>query len=446
MKANARARTLPRPAGDSAVSSVVSAVLVFSLFSTAFVMWNVTQYPGWVEDREANHQSVVRQALAQAQGDLERLSTSGQAGPVTTTVPLAARPIPMLGGVPGSGRLHLEDGVSFGASFTSPRLHVAGGAAAGTPTASPQTVAGIHGLHHLHLSLDSSSVTGQNDQAWVQATLFDGSTSFTARLVHGGSSVVPECSGRGIVVRVTTDAGTRDTVLLCEAGASLTGFTVDLLEPRFGLAGRMGDMEPDHSLTVDAGSGGGGGVTADGRFLATWSDEDGNTRVAGSGTSTPGYGVQRDGSRLVFEPSRAEATPESLSWQLGGVVAEQAEAAGVTVAPELALAVDGTTGYLRWTVTHLTGTGDLTGGSGTLQVTHETTSDVVLSATGASITLTTPSAAAWRSHLAAQALAAGATDATVLGTGDEARLELGSGTVTEWVLHLRVIDARVSLR
>lgn len=446
MKANARARTAPRTGGESAVSSVVSAVLVFSLFSTAFVMWSVTQYPGWVEDRETNHQAAVRQALAQAQGDLERLSASEQTGPVTATLPLAARPIPLFGGVPSSGRLHLEDGVSFDATFTAPRLHVAGGGVAGTPTAGPQTVTGIHGLHHLHLGLDSASVTAKEDQAWVQATLFDDDTTFTARLIHGGSSVVAECSGRGIVVRVSTDAGTRDTVVLCESGAALAGFTVDLLDPRFGLAGRLGDLSAGHSLTVSEGQGGGGGVSATGRFLATWSDEDGNTRVAGSGTSTPGFGVLREGARLVFEPSRSEATPESLAWEHGAVVAQQDGAAGITVEPDLALAVDGSTGYLRWTVTRLSGTGDMTGGSGTLQVTHESTSDVVLSATGAGITLTTPSAAAWRSHLSALVQSTGTTDATVSGTGDEARLELASGTVTEWVLHLRVVDARASLR
>lgn len=445
MKANARA-VARRADRDAAVSSVVSAVLVFSLFSTAFVMWSVTQYPGWVEDREANHQAALRQALSQAQGDLEQLSASDQSGPVTTTLPLSARPIPVLGGVPGGGRLRVEDGVAFDASFTSPRLHLAGGGVAGAPTASPQTVTGIQSLQHLHVALDSAGVSAQDSQAWVQATLFDAGTTLTARLVHGGSNVVDDCSGRGITVRVTTDAGSRDTLVLCEAGTALTDFTVDLLEPRFGLAGSLGDLTPGHSLTVSTGTGGGGGVSATGTFLATWSDADGNTRVAGTGTSTPGYSILREGARLVFDPARAEATPESLSWQLGAVVAEQGDAAGLAVAPHFALAVDGTTGYLRWTVTHLTGSGDLTGGSATVQVAHGSTNEVVLTATGADLVLTTPSAAAWRSFLSSQAQAAGATDAVVSGTGDEARLTLGAGTVTQWVLHLRVIDATVTVR
>lgn len=445
MKANAHARR--HTAGDDrAVSSVVSAVLVFSLFSTAFALWSTTQFPGWVEDREANHQNAVREALAQAQGSLEQLSSSDQAGPVTLPIALSARPIPLLGGVPTAGRLHMEPGLVFDASFTAPRLHVAGSGAAGTPTAAPQTVTDVHTLQNLHVSLDSTSVAGQNDQAWIEATLYDATTTLSARLIHGGSNVVESCGGSGVAVRVTTDAGSRDSTLLCDAGSSLTDFTVDLLEPRYGLAGRLGDLTSGFSLDVDTGAGGGGGVGADGTFLATWSDADGHTRVVGSGTSVPGYTILRTGSRLVFEPSRAEAVPESLSWQFGGVVADQGNARGVTISPDLAIAVDGTTGTLRWTLTHLSGTGDVTGGDGSIQVLHDSTSEVVLSATGAELVLTTPTAAAWRNLLSAQVQAAGASDATVSGTGTEARLSLATGTVTQWVLHLRVIDANVSIR
>ncbi len=444
MKANRTPRAL-RP-DTEAVSSVVSAVLVFVLFSTAFGMWMFTQFPTWVEDRETSHQYAVRDALADIQSGLERLSASESAGPVTAAIPLAGRPIALLGGVPANGHLFVEDGSNFDATFTAPRLHIAGDDVAGTPTASPQTITNIEVLNHLHLSLDTTNVNNANSQAWMQASLSDGTTTFTARLVHAGTDTIPSCSGRGIALTVTTSTGTRQHTILCEPGPAVTDFTVDILDSKYGLVGRLGDLDT-FSLSITTGSSGGGAPSASGTFLAVW-NTDGHTQVAGTGTSSPGYTVTRTGARVTFEPSRARATPEALSWEFGAIVAHQKDADGHSLAPSIDMAIVNGVGTLRWTLTHLTGSGDLSGGgTGTLEVTHQQTDEVVLSATAAQIALDTPGAASWRNELAATIIAAGASsDAAITGTGNDATLTLTSTTVTEWVLQLRIIDASVSLR
>ncbi len=444
MKANQAQRRLSSE--SSGVSSVVSAVLVFALFSSAFGMWMFTQFPTWVADRESNHQDSVRAGFADLQAGIERLSASDSAGPISASVPLTARQIPLLGGIPTSGHLFMETGVDFAAAFTGPRLHVIGDAAAGTPTAAPQTITGVETLTHLHLSLDSSIIVNGDDQGWIRAQLTDGTRTFTATLIHGGSTIVPDCAGRGIALSVTTDTGTRQHTLLCDAGAGVTDFTVDILEIRFGFAGRLGELDP-FSIAITTGQSGSGSPTGSGTFLAVW-NTDGHNQVAGTGTSTPGYALSRSGSRLSFEPSRAEATPESLAWEYGAVTAHQRNADGLSMTPSMDLAIVNGVGTLRWTLTQLTGSGDLSGaGSATVEVTHQQTDEVVLSAAGATLTLDTPGAAAWRSELSAVIQAAGAgSDATVSGTGTEAILTLSSATVSEWVLQLRIIDASVNLR
>jgi hypothetical protein len=101
---------------------------------------------------------------------------------------------------------------------------------------------------------------------------------------------------------------------------------------------------------------------------------------------------------------------------------------------------------LSWTLVDLAGSGAIGGATdATVTIGHTASTDILLTATGATFTVTSPSAAAWRAFLSDQVLVLGAgTAVTVGGSGDTATLTLAaSGGVSIWNIHLRLIQGTV---
>ncbi|HLF16721.1 MAG TPA: hypothetical protein VI796_04735, partial [Candidatus Thermoplasmatota archaeon] len=128
MKAN-RAPRLRQ--ADEAVSSVVAAVLLFALFTTAFALWTLTTLPQWIADREERHMETVKERFDTLKAGLDAVSGTGSTAPVSAPIPLAAEKVALLQRSPATGRLAFVDGLSATASFTSPELFLVGGQAAG---------------------------------------------------------------------------------------------------------------------------------------------------------------------------------------------------------------------------------------------------------------------------------------------------------------------------
>lgn len=457
--------TRGRSDGEPGVSSVVSAVLVFVLFTTAFVLWTMQTLPDWEADREHAHQREVSEGLGGLKSALEGLSARRDAGPVTAVVPLGTPPIPLLQTTEATGELEVFTGPSgFAASLNfgaTPGVYLSEGSAVASPTApttSPPCSAGtrcVQSLEALVVGLATTGGTGAGS-ATLTLTATDSSvpaSTVTATLTHVGQG--PDCNGE---VRLVA-AGT-PFPLLCGVGATLgsaaTPYRVDLLDPTKGFGAALSRLKAPYSLTFVTSTTGSGGFAAS-TYTATWLDSSGIERVAGTGVATAKPVPDLSGGRLAFTPRYQQFPQQALSFEGGAVLAsESAARQAVIVDPSFTLRVQDGVGYLRWTLVQLSGSGQLSGSdAATVQLTHLSSQDLVV-ATPASCspcltaTLTTPNAAGWNSFFSVQSLAAGAGSSAAAGSGATGQLTLSSGggqpVTGGWVLHLRVISAEAKVR
>lgn len=444
-------------ARDEGVSSVVAAVLVFSLFSTAFLLWSINQLPDWIEGREKNHLDGVRQSFAALQASTERMSSNDDPGPVTQGITLSAPAIPLLQGSTIGGSLKVETGFNVTGSFANTALHVVGGTAAGGPSAPlSESATAIQSLETLLLRFTSSGVDN-NDWAWVQMNAVDGGgDSVTARVVftknNGGTEPTIHCSSDEVRMEVTTPLGGAKNILIdCGDFADDLDLTeLDLLERRFGIASGLDQLAPGYAISWTNGGGGNGGgdpgSAAGSQFAAVWQDAFGTTRVAGNGLAAA-YALDESGSRLLYDGNPEQHPDQDISWEGGAVAIAQENRAVLSFEPSFVIDTVGAEGFLRWTLTTLTGESGLSGnGEATVAVTHGGTTDVVFTTTGGTIDIESDAASGWARFWTDEIAAAAATNVTVGQSGNIASLVLeDGGTVTAWTVHLRIISASVQV-
>lgn len=450
----ARGRRRPgQDAADSGVSSIVAAVLLLALFTTAFTLWSISTLPGWIADREEAHAQGTEEAFRALQASAEALSASDDVGPSSVTVDLGASRVPVLQRVSASGELGMAGSVRWQADFTGEGVLVANGATGVLPTeavtdGTGDTLAGVYDLEALVVFLETEGL-GNKEMTWVDivATDADGKT-VQARFVHetadSGNSDAMTAGCRSGELRLEVTSTTVPAIdytqaLLCSVADRLTGYTIDLARDFFPFKDGLDGLEAPYTIHVEESDG-----RAQASFGAVYVDSDGASQGVGSGTAGE-LALDETSAVLGFDPGYQQFAGPGPTWELGGLVLEQAD--GMAVASSrFDLAVDGPRGTLDWTVVVLGGSDGQAGdGPVSVQVRHASTRDVLLTAGAADFTVASDHAAAWRSFLEDRVLLAGAEDsATVSGSGTAARLQLG-GAVTEWTIHLRVIRVEVAI-
>lgn len=427
----------------------MSAVLLVALFTTAFAIWTFTTLPTWVAQREANHQGEAQEAFGRLRGDLDSLVAQGEPGPVGTGFDLGPARVPLLQRAGAQGTLRYEDGFAIQAAFTGAVLHLQDGAAIGIPDepAGGTPITGVHALEAFSLRLQSSGVQGGatgglGQEARVQVVANDGTAQVTAQLAHTDDASSVGCDSSGLVLRITSPTLTRTVPLLCQVGSAIPEYTLDLLDqPLFVLA--MRDLDNDYSLTVTTAA---VSATSTGYYAAVWTDSTGRDQAIGAGSPTA-YSLSESGGRIVLDPRYQRFPSQRVAFDGGAVVAAQDEGRQVMLSdPGFDLSIDGGIGTLRLTVVDLAGSGSRTGADGaTVTLRHDGSTDMLLEATGATVTVTSDYAAAWRQLFADQALLAGASSTVAAsgGSGDTATLTLATdgSTVTTWIVRLQVVEA-----
>lgn len=454
MKANRSARA----ADDEAVSSVVAAVLLFALFSTVVTLWTLTTLPEWKADREQAHAHAVQESFAALDAGLAALSAAKDAGPSTVPVVLGPDPVALVQSAPASGELEMQDEVAVLGTFTGEALHFSDGVAVGEPDEPVDEGAGdvlddVRVLQALVVRLTTGGV-GNGESAWLSVVADDGSAQVTALVTHAGklAGTGPNeagCLNSEVRIEVTLDVPPQPAygskqALLCEVAGDLSGYSLDLASPIYSFIHGVGRLATPYTITLtDAASG--AGASADGYFAAAYVDSDGRARGAGSGEPVEYELVQR-GPRLVYEPAYQSYQNQDVAWEFGATVVSQDDGQ-VVLQPRLDVAVDDGLGRLSWTLVQTGGDGSRAGSDqASVRVEHDHTTDLVLTADGATFTLTTPSAAAWRAYLAGQVLLSGSgSDVAVGGSGDTVTLTLASTTVTGWRIHLRLVEAHLTV-
>ena len=452
LRADARAPRRPRPhapSDDVGVSSVVSAVLLVALFTTAMTIWTFTTLPTWVAEREANHLDGAQESFGRLKADLESLAAQDSPGPAATAVDLGPSKVPLLQGTAARGTLSYEDGFSIQGAFTGAVLHLQDGSAIGIPDepAGGPALTDVHALQAFALRLQSSGVQGGGQEAYVTATATDGTVTVTSSLAHVDDADSVGCSASGLVLRVTssTTGVTRTAPLLCQVSSDIPEYTLDLLaQPLFTVA--MRDLDGGYTLTVTEGA---VSATADGTYAAVWVDSDGHDHAVGAGTPSS-IAIAEDGGRVVLDPRYQRFPSQTLVYDGGAIIAAQGDQQSMRSGPGFEIDVDNGVGSLRWTIVDLAGSGSRSGSDAvTASVRNDDSTDLLLEATGATFTIDSPYAGAWRQLLDDSILVSASEDAaTVGGTGDTATLTLSTGGatgVTSWIIRLHLIDATVTI-
>ena len=436
---------------EAGVSSVVSAVLLVALFTTAMTIWTFTTLPTWVAEREANHLGEAQEAFGRLKGDLESLAAQDSQGPAAMSIDLGPSKVPLLQGTAARGTLSFEDGFAIQAGFTNAFLHLQDGTAVGIPDelAGGSAVTDIQTLQALSLSLTSTGVSSAGQEVWVQAVVSDGASTVTARFTHAFGATGCSQTSIGISFQVTSPAGTRSAPWLCELDSGLTDYPFDLLaQPVFTSALR--ELEGDLTLTVTDDDP--GAVSAGwGEYAAVWTDTSGNDHAIGAGSASS-YTLDEEGGRVIFDPRYQRFPNQVIAFEGGAIIAAQGTGHAMRSDPGFEIGVEGGVGSLRWTIVDLEGSGSRSGSdSVTASIRNDGASDLLLEVTGATFTIDSEYAPAWHQLFDDSILISASEDAaaaTLGAAGDTATLTLATGGatgVTTWIIRLHVIDATVTI-
>jgi hypothetical protein len=437
---------------DPAVSSVVAAVLVFSLIVTASLMYTVNVLPDRIEAREANHQAEVRRALTSLQTALEALSVAGDAGPATQRFELAPEPVPFLQRASASALMEVQPGlVSMAATWPAcTTVHLSNGIAVGAPgqavPASPTLAShsGVASVRSLVAGLVTSGVNG-NTVASMTLTATSSTTTVTAVLRHVANGAQYGCTGAALGLDLSvTGRPTTSQALLCGVGAGLgtagNPYRVDLMAPLYGVAPALSTLPAPYSMTLTS-TAPGAAITA--TYALVYVDANGRSRAVGPGETytTP---LAASGAGVHYKPFPFEYPQQDLFLEGGALVAVQADGQTVVAPPGFRLEEAGGTGFLTWTIVSAQGTGSRSGsGPVSVSVSHASTSDVLLQVPGSvTFTVQTPHAAAWASYFAQARTAAGlnATHVAIVPGSGQVQLTLQGGM--PWTVSLRHITAQ----
>lgn len=434
MKANRKHRTF-RP-DDAAVSAVIGAVLVFGLFSSAFVIWSFTTLPVWIADNEYARNEEAVSSFSSLRNGLGLLAAENSAGPITASFPLSADEVPLLQPAPSVGQISYDSGFSWSASFTSPTSYMVDGVVDGMPgtSANGGSESNVANLQ----VLDIAYTGGAGTSLTITATDGNGdAVTGTLAVTAGGN-----CSTNSLTFTATSDF-TSSSRVSADCVGSLTDYRFNPLDSQHGFANQLNRLAGTFTLDFT--------TSTTSTYDAVYVDGNGVTQVTGSGTVCGGTECDRSitGGRIIFDPISLHAIDQTLVWEGGTIIREQGDGQTIISAPDFDLVVDGTTGHLRWTVIELGGTGAL-GGNGN--------ADVVLTFTGVderlvgtnsdgTIVIQSTYSEAWANYLDSQALVAGATAndfAVDDGTTGQVTITMDTvDDVTQWLVHYRVISATV---
>ncbi|MBI2078938.1 MAG: hypothetical protein HYT80_11310 [Euryarchaeota archaeon] len=418
-------------ARDDAVSTVVSAVLVFALVLMVVAVYTSTMVPDQVSASEARHMRRVSSGLGDLATQLATTASLQREGEFSAQVDLGTAGISSLSFFESSGTLSMEPG-SFFANFLceGPRVIARDGHA--SPGSSFVALGGapveFQSLPVAQLSIDSYTFGATDDTATLAITSGGNAVAtVTFTLVSSTTSI-----------RVTTyDGASRvvvDQPVATNLGATIDSFVLDALDPAFGFASLLADSQGPFLLTSTT-------TTAAVQFYGAFWTEDGTLDVEGEGRDLP-LGFQRtvNPSALVFRSSNAQFLEQTYSLEGGAVVLAQERGQYLSLAP-FSITTAAGQNLLRLSLLNLTGEGQVAGSHrATISATVTDPTISILECTPPTILVSSayPEAwyATWTDALSAAGLAE--SQATLLDELVEVRL---TGT---WIVVLE--EAHVNVR
>ncbi len=427
---------------EEGVSSVVAAMLVFALFTTAFALWTAQSLPEWVEEREHHHNRGVADTFAQLS---VRIGNQHNELGSTYSMRLAPDPVPVVQRAAAVGALSSGVGSQAWLNVSGETVYMDGGEVLGTVNGGPVAVGGTTNIAVEVASIDALLIRLASDNMGrATLSITDGSEVVLVALAKAPAAA--NCAGAGLELVLTTPSATRNHAILCEPGANVD-YTLDVLSAPLPIAAAIASLGPAISLNLavsdlDTGGARNGDL---GYYAMVWRATDGSIQAAGGG-SMQDADTHATGASLAFVPSYAALPDRVVRLDLGGVVSVQDDKAAFASTPPFLLGGTTDAPSLRWTLLDLDVTGSVSGaGSATIDVTVRNRDTTVLRpGSAATIDVVGPAAPAWRAHWETQLILNGfAGMAIVSGSGEHATLSFTNPS--SWTIQATLARATIEV-
>jgi hypothetical protein len=417
---------------DEAVSTVVSAVLVFSLIVVVLSVYASTIVPDQVANAEAGHMRRVASSLGDVAGQIEGTINLHRDGEFASQIELGTTTMPGLAVFRSSGSLSVQQD-SYLATFvcSTPRLLARGGQAAAGSTyvamGGPAfTFSSLVALNLKVTAYDFNTASGTKS-ATVQV-LRQGTPVASVRLTLADSTNS---------IRLTTLDGAGATVftqVLLSNVPLVDSFVVDALAGAYGFKGLLGDAVGPFTMQTST-------TTSAIAAYAVYQDDQGIVSSQGQGRDLVAQ-FQRAlrPSMVVYRSDNSRFIEQTYALQGGALVLDQSNGQVLSLQPFDVAKAPGKQ-QLHLALVNLTGVGYVTGSQhATLSVAVRDTTTSVLQCTNPSALVQSPYPDAWLGAWREALVRQGLDPAQAARSGDvvEARL-LGAWTVV-------LEEARVSVR
>lgn len=426
-----RQRLAPPEAG---VSTVVSAVLVFSLIVVVLSIYTATIVPDRVADAEAAHMRRVASAMGAITGQVVGTVTLNREGDFSTQIELGTTSIPSLSLYRSSGLLSVRQD-SFFANFLCQDAKLIARDGAASPGATFEPLGGdpIEFLSPIAMDVKIGPYTFQppaNHTATFAVTS-EGNPVATLLITLVGY-------GSSNAIKITTyDSANRiivDEFIETGLGDSVDAYTINALLDRYGFRSLLDDAQGRLNLTSST-------TTAGVQAYMVYRTADDTIGVLGQGRDLP-FGFQRTvtPATIEYQSSNNRFVQQTYALEGGAVVLHQVHGEYLSLAP-FSIHRGGGQSLLRFTLINVTGEGQVSGSHDAAvfaSVTHPTVSIVECSPPTLLLSTAYPYAwhAAWTDALATAGLSE--TQAVLAGSLVNVRL------TGPWIIILE--EARVNVR
>lgn len=447
-------RAVPaRPAGDSAVSTVVGAILVAAILFALVVGVRVAYMPVWEERAEAAHMETVAHELGALRADLDRQAAG------TLDVPLAH---PLTLGRPDTNPL-LPTGATHQLRFvphtswfnlsasgmtvaTEDGVSRVGANESWNPVAGNLSIPGVVSLDHFRVRLLSVSAADAGDSFVL--TLVNGSGGY-----RGDINLSVRSTGATYAFHVTARDAAGATLVDQPLAAGLDAASdrwVDMLGPDTGLRQLLAAAQGPLELRLQSHG-------LDARYAASFVQDTGGsrTRAGGGGLEVSSWTSTHQGGTLVYRGLNTRFVDQEYRLENGALGLHQGEGAIFDVGPTFEATRAGDVLRIDLLLPTLRGEAASVGGSSLATLRTTTTSTYHVEGSAPDLTLRVQSAtpALWADHwnatlAAVPGLSAGVHYTVSTGAGSATLTVLGldpAGATRDIELHLRQADVRVEV-
>lgn len=424
-------RRSPIRSDRDGVSTVVSAVLVFSLVTVVFSVYMSSIVPEQVADAEAAHMRRVAASLGDIASRISASTSLGREGEFSTLVDLGTTTMPGISLFHSSGGIEIQDR-GFYSNFLcdDPKLLARNGQA--TPGGT-------------YASFGAAAFPFQSllvlDLRIVGYTFGAGDDTGTVTIARGGTpvaSLTVTLVGASQSIRVTTrDIASNvvyDQTLAAGVGASIPSYTINALTPAYGVPSLLAESQGPFALAST-------GTSAPFQAYALYWREDGTLGILGAGRPLP-TAFQRsvNPASLVYRAANHRFLDQVYSYEGAALVLGQESGEHLSLAP-FSLTATGSERLLRFSMVNLTGTGYATGSHrATLTMTIREPVSSTLTCTDPTLLMSSEYPIAWHGAWSDALSRGGLGETQAVRSGDLVTVRL-AGT---WTVLLD--EARVAVR